>query len=135
MPDSEAIEVCKTIMADIERGKLVRTRRQRAIAITDADEVRHLLATYKNGDAALALLLLLRAEHGARCLRGESFAICARAMVEARTMGTWAARKYREARDMLLHTGLIEPVSPASRHMAAQYRLAKRLLTSSGGRK
>lgn len=129
LSDDKVVAICTSVMADVESGKIVRTRRQRAIAITDADEISGLLASNRNGDAALALLLKLRAAHGERCRRGGTFVLCVEAMVKARTMGTWAARKYREARNALLRAGLIELVSPARQHVPAQYRLAERLLT------
>lgn len=129
LPDEEVVEVCTAVMKDIEQGKLVRTRGHRATAITDADEIRRIIATYANGDAAFAFLMLLRAEHTARCLRGETFVLNVKGMVAAETMGTWAARKYRDARDTLLSAGLIVEVSPASYRRAAEYRLGDRLLT------
>lgn len=131
LPDAEVIEVCRRVMADLGDGKLVRTHRQRAIAITDADEVRRMVSLYENGTDALAFLLLLRAEHRARCLRGETFALCVKSMVGAQTMGHWAARKYRAVRDTLLDAGLIEKVAEARGRRAAQYRLSKRVLTPS----
>jgi hypothetical protein len=125
------IAVCKSVMADLDRGRLVRTHKQRAIAITDGDELGRLVAKYDAGDSALALLMKFRVEHTARCRRGETFYICIKAMVEEESMGRWAARKYRAARDILLKEGLIELVVPASGTRPAEYRLAERLLTPS----
>lgn len=67
LPDDEILTVCKSIMADLAEGKLVRTLALRAIATTDADEVRRLASDYNNGDAALMLLMLF----GLRQLRGQ----------------------------------------------------------------
>lgn len=135
LADEKVVAICRSVMADVESGKIVRTRHQRAIAITDADEISHLLASDRNGDAALALLLKLRTAHGRRCQMGGTFALCAAAMVKARTMGAWSARKYREARNVLLQAGLVELVSAARPHVAAQYRLTKRALTPSIARR
>jgi hypothetical protein len=118
-------------MKDLERGRLVRTHKQRAIRISDADEIRAMLSLYDNGEAAFAMMMLWRAEHGARCRAGDTFIICIKAMVEAQTMGTWGARKYRLARDICLHARLIELVSEARGTRAAEYRLTDRVLTSS----
>ena len=52
-------------------------------------------------------------------------------MVEAQTMGHWAARRYREARDTLLKAGLLDKVAEARGRRAAQYRLSQRVLTPS----
>lgn len=130
LPDDEVIEVCKAVMADLDRGKLVRKQHQRATALTDADEVRH-LALYSNGDAAFMLLQLFRAEHDARCRRGETFVINVEGMVAKRSLGCWSARKYREARDTLLALGLIKCVKPAAFRSAAEYVLGDRILTPS----
>lgn len=129
LPFEEVEEVCRSVMHAIESGKLVRTLRLRATAWSDADEVRRLAAMSQNGAAAFTLLMLLRAEHGARCLRGETFALCIEAMVNAETLGDWSARRYREARDALLRVGLIECVSECQR--PAQYRLTDRASTPS----
>lgn len=131
LPDEEVLEVCRSVLADSDKGKLVRTLGLRAIAVSDADEIRWLTKEYQNGDAALTLLLLFRAEHTARCLRGETFAICIEAMVNAETLGGWSARRYRDARDVLLSLGLIELVSESCGPRAAQYRLAERRPTPS----
>jgi len=65
----------------------------------------------------------------ARCKRGETFAIAIAAMVEQRVLG-WCARKYREARDLLLEAGFIREVQPARPpHRAAEYALCERALT------
>lgn len=130
LPDEEVIEVCTAVMADIEKGKLVRKHQQRATCLSDADEVRH-LAIYSNGDAAFMLLQLFRAEHDARCKRGETFVINVEGMVKKRSLGCWSARKYREARDTLLALGLIKCVKPAAFRSAAEYILGERLLTPS----
>jgi len=130
LPDDEVIEVCKAVMADLDAGKLVRKQHQRATALTDADEVRH-LALYSNGDAAFMLLQLFRAEHDARCRRGETFVINVEGMVAKRSLGCWSARKYREARDTLLALGLIKCVKPAAFRSAAEYVLGDRILTPS----
>ena len=92
LSETEVVEVCRSILADLEHGKLVRTHRQRAIAITDADGVRA-MSVYDNGPDALAFLLLLRAEHRARCCRGDTFALCVRSLVEAKTMGHWGGQE------------------------------------------
>lgn len=119
-------------MADIDRGKLVRKQQQRATAMTDADEVRH-LALYSNGDAAFMLLQLFRAEHDARCRRGETFVINIEGMVAKRSLGRWSASKYRKARETLLSLGLIKCVKAAAFRSAAEYLLGDRILTSSVG--
>lgn len=131
LPDDEVVEVCTAVMADIEKGKLVRMHRQRATSRTDADEVRQMAAMFSNGDSALMLLMLFRAEHDARMTRNETFVINVEGMVKKQVLGNWSARKYREARDTLLAVGLIECVRPAAYRRAAEYRLTERVLTPS----
>ena len=131
LPDDEVVEVCTAVMDDIAKGKLVRFHQQRATSRTDADEIRQMAAMFSNGDSALMLLMLFRAEHDARMARGETFVINIEGMVKKQVLGNWSARKYREARDTLLEFGLIECVRPAAYHRAAEYRLTDRVLTPS----
>ncbi len=131
LPDDEVVEVCTAVMADLEKGKLTRFHQQRATSRTDADEIRQMAAMFSNGDSALMLLMLFRAEHDARMGRGETFVINIEGMVNKQVLGNWSARKYREARDTLLATGLIECVRPAAFRRAAEYRLTERVLTPS----
>jgi hypothetical protein len=58
-PIDDGEVVTTAVWDDYQTGKLVRTHVRRAIAITDADEVRELLAEYENGAEAVALLMLL----------------------------------------------------------------------------
>lgn len=125
------IEVCNAVMKDLESGRLVRKHGHRVTCMSDADELRGLLARHPSGDSAIALLLVFRAEHDARCRRGENFFIAIKSMIEKETCGHWGARKYRVARDILLREGLIEEVIPACGTRSAEYRLADRVLTPS----
>jgi hypothetical protein len=127
----KVVRVCNSIMRDIAAGKLVKFQRQRAIAMTDGDEIRALMALAPNGAEAFSLLQLLRVEHGARCKRGETFSLVVESMVRDRVMGKWSARRYREARDVLLQAGLIREVREARHMVAAEYTLADRVLTPS----
>lgn len=130
MADEEVMSVVTSVMKDLEAGKLERRLRQRAACTSDADEIRWLSAM-DGGDGAFMLLQLLRAEHAGRTARGKTFVLNVRGMVTARTLGSWGARKYRGARDLLLQTGLLIETSPAGYRRAAEYRLAPRLLTPS----
>ena len=116
---SEVRDRTLAVLKDRDAGKIERRHQRRAAASIAADEIRLLTSAARNGDAAIALLALLRAEHGARVKRGETFAINASAMASAETLGRWSARKYRAARDLLLRTGFIQVVV-----MGSQGRLA-----------
>jgi hypothetical protein len=131
LDDREILTRAKQIVKDIESGKIERRLGLRATCVSDADEVRFLAALAPNGDSAFALLQLFRAEHGARCKRGETFKIAIKSMVECRVMGRWSTRKYREARDLLLQAGSIIEVVPAKARQAAEYMLAERKPTPS----
>lgn len=131
LPDDEVLAVCKAVMVDLDKGKLVRKERQRATSMTDADEVRQMAMMFSNGDSALMLLMLFRAEHDARMARGATFVINIEGMVKKQVLGNWSARKYREARDTLLAANMIECVRPAAYRRAAEYRLTDRVLTPS----
>jgi Bifunctional DNA primase/polymerase, N-terminal/Primase C terminal 1 (PriCT-1) len=78
----------------------------------------------KNGPDALALLVTLQHEHGARAAHGEVFAIAPHAMASSRVLGCWSASRIRNARDTLLDRGFISRVHRGGRgpHDPAQYR-------------
>jgi hypothetical protein len=66
---------------------------------------------YSYADAQ-TLLLALKAAHGARAQRGETFAIAAKAMAETQVVPGWTDRKrYMRATRGLLSIGLIEQVT------------------------
>src|SRR5262249_35733497 len=80
---------------------------------------------------AVALLMLLRAEHTARCKAGGTFALNFVGMVKCRVLGSWSVRRYSRARDILLAHGRIKRVRAADRkrRLAAEYALCERALT------
>lgn len=108
---------------DVERGKLVPMVDGIASAIIRDDEFNRLLGE-RHGENALALLILLRLRHGARMRSGETFAISARAMENSHVIGKWAARTYRNAKKVLIETGILRLVEEAERGRAAQYTLS-----------
>lgn len=125
LDDGELYKRTEQFWRDLNAGKVQRWRNGRAHGSADGDEIRELVAMDQNGPDAFALLMLLRAEHGARCARGETFAIMSKAMSEQRVLGKWSARKYREARDLLLAAGKIELVKEATPRQPAEYRFVK----------
>lgn len=129
LDDGEVVDRSKQVWSD--RHKIVPWKNHRGTAVTDADEVRWMMEAHRNGPEALALVLLLRAEHSARVERGETFEIKIKSMVDARVMGGWSADRLRNARDAALHAGLIILVSEETADARAQYTLAPRALTQS----
>lgn len=129
LDDSEVTKRTMSVMRDFEAGKIKRWHRQGAACTSDADEIRYLTAGFSNGADAFTLLLLLRAEHGARCLRGETFGIVPKAMAEAQVLGRWGHQRYRNARETLLEAGRISEVAPATRRRPAKYTLVERVPT------
>lgn len=134
LSDAEVLERTRAVLKDLQEGKIERRHGMRATCTSDADEIRTLSAMSGNGDA-FTLLQLFRAEHGARCRRGETFAINADAMEAAKVLGSWSAKKYRAARDVLLRAGLIRITKEGScgrgGRVPTQYILAPRMLTPS----
>jgi hypothetical protein len=130
LDDKEVMRVSRQIAKDVQNGKLVRCLGRRATSISDADETR-LLGSHQNGPDAFIMLQLFRQEHEARCKRGETFAICIKAMVESGVLAAWGRYRYRQARDLLLQWGFIREVSPAQFRKAAQYELVPRVQTPS----
>ncbi|MBS0242355.1 MAG: bifunctional DNA primase/polymerase [Proteobacteria bacterium] len=119
----EVTERVAAVWRDVEAGKIVRMHKQRATMRANGNEIDLLMKGYGNGAEAFALLGKLRVEHGARVSRGEAFVIAIEAMVRAKIMGNWSARKYREARETLIDAGFVRLVSPARRRVAATYTL------------
>jgi hypothetical protein len=82
------------------------------------------LSQEKNGGDAFMLLMLFRAEHTARVLRGETFEINVKAMAKCKSL-CWSARRFRNARDVLLATGHIKITEPGRNcrtgRLATQY--------------
>lgn len=67
-------------------------------------------APLKNGGDALMLYSLLQTVHGVRDLRGEPFAVAPAAMTKANVMGSWSARRLRNARQVLLDAAVLQRV-------------------------
>lgn len=125
----EVVKVCRRLLQDFESGKLVRMHDQRATCHSDADEIRWLATLNRTAPDAFMLLMLWRAEHGARSLRGETFYVRGRSMVRDKVLGDWGRNRYCAARDMLLERGLIFEVGMIDGEI--HYRLADRVLTPS----
>src|SRR5208337_3363429 len=66
----------------------------------------------KTASYAHTLLTRLKMEHSARCARGETFAICPKAMERDQVLPGWTRERYEKARDLLLEARLIKRVRP-----------------------
>jgi hypothetical protein len=126
LPEAEVVSRARKGLEDHEAGKFTPRHNRRATATTNADEVRF-FASVPQGVSALTLLMLLRAEHGARCKRGETFAICPRAMRRDQVLADWSEKRLREARTVLLELDFIREVTSATRSSPAQYELVDRV--------
>jgi hypothetical protein len=127
LPDDVVMARAGTAWKHWAAGQLEPQFRQKATAKTSRLELTSLLALSRHGADAFALLMLLRAEHSARCRRGESFAISARRMAATQVLPGWTRDRIARARDLLLQAGKIIcvanfEVTPAGRR-AAQYVL------------
>lgn len=120
LEDAEVVSRAKAAWQDVCDGKLVAMAGKRATAQVNGNEVDFLLQ-YRHGADAIALLMKLRSEHGARLSKGGTFVFVVDAMVRARTMGSWDARRYRRARDLLVEAGYMKQVSPPGCKRPAQY--------------
>lgn len=137
LPDSEVVKRTRQAWRDAQAGKIEPWVGRKAVARTNADEIRRLnIMSRNNGSDAVTLLLLLRAEHGARCRRGETFCLATEAMQQKQTIPGWTSKRYAAARDVLLEAGLVVLASRCrsigSGWLPAQYRLAAP--EDSGGR-
>ena len=128
LPDDVVVARTAQVWKDAEAGHLKPWIGRNGVARTDKAEMDS-LATLNTKTAADALMLLLRLriEHSARCLRGDTFTITPKAMSDAEVIPGWKPQRYRTARDLLLRADLLEEVSPFSNtrggRQSAQYRL------------
>jgi Bifunctional DNA primase/polymerase, N-terminal len=129
LEDEEVVRRTTAVVEDIKTGRIQPRQGLRSTCISDADEVRLFARLSSTGDASFMLLMLLRAEHDARCTRGETFKLKIDAMAEAGVLGNWSPKKYRNARDLLLKEGFIRTVKPARYKTPAEYALCPRALT------
>ena len=119
----EVISRTKQVWKDLKAGKIERRVGRRAACQSDADEGRF-FGSFPNGSDAYLLLMMLRAEHDARCKRGETFILATAAMARSGIFAAWGPRRYGHARDLLLHEGFIREVSHARPRQAAEYTLS-----------
>ena len=128
--DAEVIKRARQAWEDTQAGKLEPWVGRKAVARTTASEIKDLGTKGRKGADAFMLLMLLRAEHGARCARGKTFSIVTEAMQEAQTIPGWHSKRYVAARKLLVEAGLIQVVSwhknTGRGWLPAQYKLASR---------
>lgn len=129
LDEKDVMQIAQSVWNDCEAGKIERWHRRPATVRSDKAEFDTLMAYGKDGAFAYALLMKLRAEHGGRMARGETFAISDRAMAEAQTIPHWTRYDYVKARDVLLAAGKLEVAKPAEnalggRRTSAEYRLS-----------
>lgn len=108
--DDEVVRISQRVWADMSSGKLSRWRGGPAKVRIDHDDIVRLLQRSPKGSDAIALLLHLKASHGARCGRGEPFSITPKAIASKKVMGDWSRRRVESARDLLVECGLINRV-------------------------
>src|SRR5262249_30627946 len=129
----QVMAAARAVWRDRETGKI-----EKWSAVPSRDKHRRIVAESLSlldpKAAPLAYMLIERLvdEHGARCRRGETFALSVRAMAEAQVIPGWSWRQYSRARNLLLRAGLLERASEyidtADGRVAAQYRLSEFIL-------
>ena len=115
LDDAEVLKRTRKVWQDAQAGKLrppsaLRTR----TAISALDRLCRL--SPRLGPDAMALLLMLQAQHTARCRRGETFSITPRSMAAHGVIPGWTRERYERARDLLLETGFGCPAFALSQH-------------------
>ena len=86
LTDAQVVDRANQVWMDLEAGKLERWHSGPAVARSDAQEIKDLASrSASHGGDAFMLLMPLRSEHGARVLRGETFALDVLAMVRCQT--------------------------------------------------
>jgi hypothetical protein len=129
LSENEIVQRTQAVWNDLQAGKLQRWLGRSAVARSDAEEVKALSGEGKNGGDAFMLLMLLRAEHLTRVLRGETFALNPKAMAKAKTLD-WSRERFENAIRLLMRAGYIKQTAPGrnTRHgrTSAQYTLVLR---------
>jgi hypothetical protein len=122
----EVMQVVRAVWRDREAGKIELWEKQASTEKRFYMELRRLCERDpKQGPNAYALLQVLRAQHSARCHRGETFAITPTAMAKARVIPGWTRERYEQARNLLLAENLIEQVNEFERNSAEGRRAAR----------
>lgn len=129
MDHAEVAKTVKKVWNDRVKGKITPYGRGASVFRSPMWEWARLSAVRpKYASDAFFLLARLRTDHGARCKRGETFAITPVAMARGKVIPGWTRERYERARNILLEAGLITLVSGFSNaahgRQAAQYRLA-----------
>ena len=127
LPAKEVVGIAKSVWDDFRAGKIKGWHGGPSVVKTSRAEMQDLLNYGRHGPDALALLVLLRANHAARCLRGEHFAITPKSIVEHGHLPGFTRQRIENARDLALKSGQLIRVRPFDRktHAPAQYKLAQ----------
>jgi hypothetical protein len=110
LSDAEVVKRTRQAWQDARDGKIQPWAGHEATARIRKSEIKLLNSMGRNGADAVVLLMVLRAEHGARYSRGETFSIVAEAMQEKQTIPGWHWKRYVAARDLLLKAGKLKRV-------------------------
>jgi hypothetical protein len=114
--DSKVVATAKSVWHYITEGRCRAPRKGAHYAMPTDAEVAKLRDVGEGYASALALFLELKRAHGARALRGETFAIVCESMAEQEVVPGWRDKKrYMKARDLLLGSGLITCVRTSQR--------------------
>jgi hypothetical protein len=110
LDEKDVMQTAHGVWQDMENGKIERWHGRSAKVRSNLDEINALLSLGRYGAHAYALLMSLRANHGARCTRGESFSITPKAMASAGTLPGFTREYIEKGRDLLLEAGFIKIV-------------------------
>jgi hypothetical protein len=126
LDDDEVMRIAHDVWEDFRAEKLQPWQGGPAVVRSDADEINDLLKRGKFGSQAFAMLMMLRAAHGARCSRGETFTITPKAMHAHGTLPGFSREMIEACRNMLLQAGFLIPVAArqgGNQRKAAQFSL------------
>ena len=131
LDDAEVVKRASRSWEDVKAGKLKPWHNARSVVRTDAAEIKDLCGRSKqHGGDALALLMLLRAEHQGRVNRGETFRLNTKAMSKSQTLPGWTIERFRNAIRVLLAANFIKVAvaggNTRSGRKATQYTLSSR---------
>jgi Bifunctional DNA primase/polymerase, N-terminal/Primase C terminal 1 (PriCT-1) len=122
LPDAEVQHIVKNVWRYREQGRLMVPGMESAILLP-AESIARLLAAGETD--AMALMALLRKAHNSR---GKPFAASPEAMSDARLIGSWSKRRYRQATRKLCDLGELVQVRQggSGKHTPSLYRFPQR---------
>ena len=119
LTDADVVEVCNSVWCDFKRGKLTPYHGTSGCPKLPIEIFRDLCKlSPRHAGNAYAMLGELKCAHSYRVAKGETFAICPKAMARDNSFDGWTREMYENARNLLIEAGFIVQARAFSYHGA-----------------